>query len=424
METSSAVLAANETQTRKHHRYGPSKLNYLDACAGYTSKEGISDAAEQGTFLHDLMEKMLQNVIQKKAKTTLEQVSGWVAKSIELTDEERDYLCFCCKRCDTFIGKNPTAIHTEISVSVKHEDGGELNHGYLDVLFIFGDVGILQDFKFGWVPVKPASENLQGFAYVLGCFQKFRQLNRIGCEFVQPKLNWVSNQVFERKAMFDLYKRLNGVIERAEYVQTQPADAQKYLKPGDYCTYCAKAGSCAVLANYRGMAVSRIKGIPLPVSFVGTELTKPEDVALARYWVDIVETGLKEVKSRAMEIAEANGGEIRCTLPSGEEVVYAIQERNADRCLSSAPEVADALKEFVSSQEILGAAELAITKLEPIAKNALVELAKARGEKLTKKAAWEQVQSTLEAQGLLSRPDTKIRFLKLQKRAVKQISNS
>ena len=75
----------------------------------------------------------------------------------------------------------------------------------------------------------------------------------------------------------------------------------------------------------------------------------------------------------------------------------------------------------MTTEEILGAAELAIGKLEPIAKNALVEAAKARGEKLTKKAAWEQVCSTLEANSLLSRPDGKIRFLKRKKAAPKQI---
>jgi hypothetical protein len=411
------------TQTRGHHRYGPSKMNYLDDCAAFTSRSGTSEAAEQGTFLHDIMEKLVTNVVKGRAKTTLEQVADWVTKTHELSDEEVDYLRFCCKRSDTFLTRNPTAVHTEISVAVTAEDGVELNHGYLDVLFIFANgVGILQDYKFGWEPVRPATDNLQGFNYALGCFQKFRGLNRIGVEFIQPKLNWVTSHVFERTGMFELFQRLNGVIERAEFVKAHPEDAQRYMKPGHYCKYCDKAGGCAVLANHRALAASKYQGLPVPTSFKGLELTSPEDVALARYWVDVIETGLKEVKAKAFEMAEQNGGSIRCTLPSGEQVVYEMQERSSDRCLGSAPEVAEALKEFVSPQEILGAAELAITKLETIAKNALVEMARGRGEKLTKKAAWEQVQSTLEAQGLLSRPDSKIRFLKLKKET-KQIAD-
>lgn len=424
METTQSpeVQSPLPATTRKHHNFSPSKMNYLDDCAAYTSKDGTSEAAEQGTFLHDLMEKMIQQVIKGRAKTTLEQLDGWVTKSHELTDEERDYLRFCCKRSDVFISRKPTAIYTEIRVVVTHENGKELNAGYLDVLYVFNDTGILQDYKFGWEPVRPAQDNLQGWNYVLGVFQKYRELNRIGVEFVQPKLNWVTSKVFERRQMFEIYSRLNGVIERVEYVKKNPADAQRYMKPGHHCTYCTLAGDCAVLANHRGQAASKYQGLPMPVSFQGMQLKKPEDIALARYWVDVIETGLKEVKQRAMEIAESNGGSIRCTLPSGEEIVYEIQERGADRSLGSAVEISEALKEFVSPQEILGAADIAITKLEPIVKNSMVELAKLQGKKLTKKAAWEQVESTLEALGLLSRPDTKIRFLKMKK-AVKQIEN-
>ncbi len=410
-------------QTRAHHRYGASKMNYLDDCAAFTSKDGTSEAAEQGTFLHGLMDQMITRVVKGQAKTALEQVAAWVTKAHELSDDEVEYLRFCCKRVDAFLSRKPTAVHTEIAVSVKHPDGSELNHGFLDVFYVFGDVGILQDFKFGWEPVRPANDNLQGINYALGCFFKFRDVNRIGAEFVQPKLNWVTSHVFNRHDMFTLYKRLNDVVERAEFVKSNPQDAQRYMKPGHYCQYCALAGGCAVLANHRAVAATKYAGLPTPPSFKGLELTKPEDLALARYWVDIIEHGLKEVKARAFEVAEANGGVLRCTLPDGKEIVYEIQERSADRSLGSAPEVAEALKEFCSPEEILGAADLAITKLEPIAKNALVELAKARGEKLTKKAAWEQVQSTLEAQGLLTRPVNKIRFLKA-KRETKQIEKA
>jgi hypothetical protein len=417
-----AVIPPPETvQTRSHHKYGPSKMNYLDDCAGFTSRSGTSEAAEQGTFLHGLMEDMIALVNKGAHKTTLEQVAAWLTKKHELTDEEIDYLRFCCKRVDTFLARKPTAVITEISVSVTHPDGTELNRGFLDVLYVFSNVGIVQDFKFGQVPVRPASDNLQGINYALGCFLKYRNLDRIGVEFVQPKLNWVTSKVFERRDIHALYTRLAEVIERAEFVKANPQDAQRYMKPGHYCQYCALAGGCTVLSNHRAIAATRYAGLPTPPSFKGLELTKPEDVALARYWVDIIESGLDEIKARAFEIAETNGGEIHCTLPDGTEVHYEVQERSADRVLGSAPEVAEALKEFCSPEEILGAAKLALGKLETIAKNALVEVSRARGEKLTKKAAWEQTCSTLEAHGLLSRPDYKIRFLKQKKEVTKQI---
>lgn len=429
METQPAPVTATltteiklTTQERGHHKYGPSKLNYLNACAGFKSNDGTSDAAEQGTFLHDLMEGIIQQVIQKKAATCVEQLSGWVTKNNELADDEIEYLRFACKRCDVFFSRKPDAVHTEIDVHVRNEDSSaELNHGYLDVLFVFKNTGILIDFKFGWEPVTPAPTNLQGQNYAIGCFQKFTFLDQIGVEFIQPKLNWVTSTLFHRKQMAEIYDRLNGVIQNAEYLQTNPADAQKYMKPGSYCKYCAHT-ACAMLANHRAVMVSKFKGLPVPPSFQGVDLRTPEEVALARYWVEIADTLTSEIKTKSLEMAEANGGSISCTLPDGSVILYEICEKNADRKLGSAVEIAEAFKESISPQEILGAAELALGKFETIAKTALTDLAKATGgEKLTKKAAWEQAVSTLEAHGLLTRPDGKIRFLKLKKNAVKQI---
>lgn len=409
---------------RKHHKFGPSKLNYIRACAGFKNRSGVtSDAAEQGTFLHSLMEGMLQQVIKGSYKLTLPQMSDWVVPNNELTEEEIDYLRFCCKRCDTFIAKGPSQIITEIDVHIFNTDGtAELNHGFLDVLFIFGDVGIIQDFKFGWEPVEAANKNLQGKAYALGIFQKHRQLNKIGVEFIQPKLNWTSQNIFHRLHIADMYQDLAEVIEKAEFVQDNPDKAQQFMAAGRYCKYCDLAPSCTILANYRAKAAARFSELPMPTSFKGLQLTDPADIALARYWCDIVETAAKEIKAKAFETAELNGGSISCTLPNGEVIYYEVKERNCDRSLGTAVEVSECLKEWISPTEVLAAAELSIGKLEAIAKAAYVELKKATGDKVTKKKAWEIISATLEAQGLLSRPDTKIRFLKEVKQ-VKQIQN-
>lgn len=421
MEAPTSTPQSTDAQTRTHHKYGPSKMGYIDECAAYKSSDGTSEAADQGTFLHDLMDKMLGHVKGGNATTTLEQIDKWVRPSVDLTDDEIEYLRFCCKRVDKYLASKPTKIFTEIDVRANDPiTGKNLNHGFLDVLFIFGDLGILIDFKFGWVAVKEASKNLQGVNYAVGCFQMFSELKRIGVEFQQPKLGRVTSTMFKREELAGMFGLLKLAVDRAEFVQANPDQAQKFMKAGTYCTYCALAGTCTVLNNMRLEAGSKFAGLPVPKAFSGLELASPEQIALARYYVDLIENGVGLIKSRAFELAEQNGGSISCTLPSGEVVTYQMQERNADRSLGSAVEVAEALKEIVSPEEILGAAELAITKLEPIVKNAFIELAKAEGRKLTKKAAWEQGVATLEAHGLLTRPDRKVKFLKLVK-STKQI---
>lgn len=407
---------------KKHHRYGPSSLGYLDECAGFTSRSGTNAAAEEGTALHERMEQILKLAIAEKKPSVLV-LQEW-AENMGLSDEEREYLRFCCKRCDLYFARSPSQVLTEISVSIVGPDGKEMNHGTLDVAFIWPTIAIVVDFKFGWVPVKQASKNLQGMNYALGIFQKFPQANAVGVEFDQPKLNWFSTASYQRVQMADMHRRCADVIANAEFVQDRPEQAQPLIKPGNYCAYCSLSGSCSVLINYRSRAAAQFNDLPVPTTFKGLQISTPQDMALARYWVDMIEAGVKEIKQRALEIAEANGGEISCTLPSGEVITYAMAEKNADRSLGSPIEISEALKEFLTAEEILGAAELALGKLEPIAKNALVEAANQRGEKLTKKAAWEQIQSTLEANGLLTRPDGKIRFLKRKKAAPKEIESA
>ena len=403
------------TTERAHHEFGPSRMEYLDNCAAFQNRQFTSEASEEGQMLHDLMEAMLQQVKAKSYLLTLPQIEDWVTVNNELTPEQVVYLRFCCKRVDEYLVRNPSNIHTELNVSVT-DKGVEFNHGYLDVLFEWPTFGVLIDFKFGYIPVPHAEINLQGKNYAAGVFQMFPNFRKIAVKFYQPKIDNVTEAIFHQTQLPEIIGRLQGVVGRAKYVQNHPAEAQRFMAPGAYCEYCKNADTCAVLANHRALFAKQFHQLPLPSPIAGLRLDRPEDWALARYWVDVIDTGLEDFKKRAMEVAELNGGELRCVLPNGEEVVYQMKERGADRVLGSAPEVADVLKEYITEAEVLGAAKLSLGALEPIVKSAMVEAAKAAGApKLTKKAAWELATSTLEANGLLSKPDTKIRFLQLKK---------
>ena len=410
-----------DVATRAHHKLGPSKLGYIDQCAAFTSRDSSASdntASEDGTFLHELMRLMLLEVVAGNYRTTGEQVFKWVVERNELTPEEIESLLYCCRRCDFYLAKSPSKIDIEISVEVRKLDGSELNHGSLDVLFHYkNNTGILLDYKFGWVPVPAAKKNLQLKNYAAGCFQKYPLLAKIGGEMIQPKLFVTSGTVFSRENLPDILNELADVITRAEHVRANPAEAQKYMKVGPYCNYCAVSGSCTKLANTRALAVTRMNDLPTPPSFKGLELSNPADIALARYWVDMMEAGVEEIKARAFAAAEANGGRIEHTLPNGEVIAYEIKERNCDRVLGNAVEIATAFKEVVTPEEILAAAKLSVGELEKIVSKAMVEVAKHSGEKLTLKTAKEQMMDTLEALNLVTQSDKKIRYLKFVKPA-------
>jgi hypothetical protein len=417
--TEIAVTPATAPEPKIHHKFGPSRMNFLSKCSAFSSSGESSAAADAGTELHDVMERCVAAVCKGGFKTTrlaLDSVIDFLLKSdkTEVSEQDRAYLIFCCNKIDSLLARGPSEIITERNVRVSGSDNRELNHGTLDLLLVFGKIAVLIDYKFGWIPVTSAKDNLQGKNYVAGVLQVFRDINTVVSCFIQPKLGVISEHVFVRSQLPKIIQELEEIVEDAIFVQNNPdaPEVPNLLNPGQYCAYCSLSGSCASLANHRQTAAAAFCNLPVPTQVNGLELASPSQIALARYWVDIIENGIDGVKKLAFETAKANGGELSCTLPSGEIITYEIQSRGCDRVLSSAIEVSEALADMITPAEILGAAELSIGKLEKICRSSVQELFKARGEKMTKKAAWEMVESTLSAHGLLSKPDTKIEYLK------------
>lgn len=414
---------------RGHHKFGCSKLNYLDECPAFTSTDGSSEAAEDGTRLHEIMDKTLDLFKSSPGTGSLADALDEVIKTEPVDDEERELLLYCVRALEKFIYRKGVAVHNEIKVQILNPDETELNHGWLDCLLVIDlpsgrQVGVLDDFKFGWIPIPPAFKNLQGMGYALACFLKFSKLDKIGVRFIQPRLNSTTEHVYERGEMMAMYRRIKAVIDRAIFVHANAdsSAAAQQLKLGDHCQFCALRSKCSAVANHIGKSAAVISNLPAPKTFDVSQVTDPKDVALLRYWVGLVEDSFESIKKHANETAQLNGGVLEAELPDGEVVRYEIKERSADRVLGETPMIADALSHIVEPHEILRAAELSITKLEPIVAAALVEQARVEGRKLTKKAATEQFVSTLESQGLLSRPDAKVRYLKRIKSSVKQIT--
>jgi hypothetical protein len=140
METQTSSAPVPATETRAHHKYGPSRMEYLDHCAAFKNRDNAgNEYSEEGQLLHDLMGAMLSAIGQCYAtegdkvlvyEDTMSQLKSWVADNYTLTEEQMTWLRFCCRRCDAIIAKGPTKIHTELNVEVKNEDGSVLNHGY------------------------------------------------------------------------------------------------------------------------------------------------------------------------------------------------------------------------------------------------------------------------------------------------------
>lgn len=441
---------------RQHHKYGPSVMNYLAACPGYRSRHGTNEAAEDGQRLHDVMEKVVLEVVPvlRMVEAGLRPVPSaeialrQVLQTETVTEEEELYLRFCCRELDKWLPKlKTTDLAVEQRVYVYHPDGNELNFGHYDLMIFFGKkVAILFDYKFGWIPVPPAQSNWQGKNYAVGTFQKYPHLEKLGVVFIQPKLHKVTQTTYARQDLYDMYLAVRGVIEAAD-------NPNSPRRVGQYCDYCANAAGCTTLLNEGSKALAVYEGLPIPQGFAGLQINNAEDAVRALFVLDRLKVLLErsdELKTIAKDFAKANNGTLMAPLPDGRLITVELKSRATPRSVDSPGLVAEVLKDFISAEEVLGACDLNITTLEKIFADALVSKHKAQADalqasaeaeaqrlersgdltgaaqareeakgeakalRITKKRAIELLSDMLTAEGLLSRPDNKVEYLKVR----------
>lgn len=410
--------AAPDHKARGHAKISPSKLNYIDpavgGCWGYLGSDETTAAAEEGTAHHELMDKEIVMWVQDGMVGSFEGHLFARRSAIRWPDED-DYLYrFCARAVDKFLVNHPE-IYNEIQISIKDGAGVEITWGHFDLLIVIKKkIGVLVDWKFGIVPIVPAADNRQGFAYAMGVLQKWPEIEKLGVMFVQPRLNWVSNFVITRGQMDHYVTVVKGIVEKAKATALkfeQGATADVELNPGLACRYCTRAATCPAYVRQLAVAAPALGGLPVPAGMNIEAIDTPEKAALAVAWVDFLDSKLKELRKHALEVAERNGGSISMATPDGTVLTYDIKTRGFDRSLGETALVMDAVKEWVAPEEILAAATLSFGKFSDLVVNAMVE----RDENLTKKAAEEALEDLLSAHGLLSRPDGKIKFLQLRK---------
>jgi hypothetical protein len=430
---------------QQHHKQGMSALNYLAACAGFENRNTTSEAAEDGNRLHDIMERVVANIIAYPVAPGVADPAMFalldLMETLKVTEEEEFYLRFCCKELDYWLAKKPLSIHTEARVHIRHEDGSILNYGHYDLLIrLTAGTAILFDYKFGWIRVPAAAQNWQGKGYATGVFQETFDITKLGVVFIQPKLHLVTRCSYNRADLHEMYRGVRTVVENAQA-------EHKTLRPGPYCDYCAAAPVCKALLNDAQRALSIHEGMPMPASFVGLKINTPEEAAHALYVLDRLEVLIEEsgLKEKAKEFARLNDGKISCTLPNGQTITAELKQRNSPRSLNSPALIADCLKDVLTPEQVLSACDPKISRLEPIFADALVAQAdadakaileaaqaaslvdpaqakailkaakeEAKTVRITKKRAAEILSDTLMSEGLLSPGDGKVEYLKVR----------
>lgn len=241
-------------EQRTHAKNSPSKLLYLKACPHYVGLEGQNKAAEEGTKLHEYVEKEDQALFDD-----LDPYSQHLAE-LYLAEVER------IKQDSFNRGAAIVEDHREAKINTPNS-----GFGSIDRLIIWSDAkSDLIDAKFGGIEVEAAETNPQGIEYALGVFEKYdRQtanvphVAEITVHFVQPKLGSADSATFKRSDIPKLHLEMQLIIQRAELAQSGSLEAPEPRPTIGVCTWCSKLGKCQKCAD---VFLQMTKKIPSVVS--------------------------------------------------------------------------------------------------------------------------------------------------------------
>lgn len=220
---------------RKHHPYGPSKLQNLEACPHWESLNSNSEKARLGTLQHTVTETSQDDM--------------------RLSDDEAAAAAECVDFFEEKKRQWPGAQEfSEIYLPIDDEQvEGFLGTtgGYLDKAIISrcGTRAMLFDWKFGAWQVEKAENNLQGIAYSLGVFKAYPKVQQLVFYFKQPHINSLSHAVFSRDDVPKLYLRVLTVVARARKArELKDFSTASVTIPG--CLFCANIAVCPVVTDF------------------------------------------------------------------------------------------------------------------------------------------------------------------------------
>jgi hypothetical protein len=397
---------------RAHHKHGMSRLPHYEKCFKFKSENTTNDAAAEGTANHEIVEGLINAWLEERenqpANFSINDAFNMaLAAGLDLEQGRvnaiRDVVLLL-DRCW------PSAVEMLIEerLTIYNPDGSELNYGTCDIVFLYENgEAILIDYKFGQAMVDDAKTNKQGYGYALALFQRefpgWGVVKSMKVVFIQPRINFMTEYVFIREDMSRMYSEILHLI-----IEADNPDAVR--TPGDQCRYCAERGTCSALINLAGKIASAVHEMPMPRTFDPGLITDPEQMAMAYWYCKTAEPVIEAIKGAAKKMAQ-EGFELTTSV-NGVRTTWELGSKNANRELGPSPLIYQEVKDIIDPEMYTAATDVRLGDLEKIFSERMVEMAKARGEKMTKKAAVEALNARLSAANLVTRSETRITFLK------------
>lgn len=285
-------------------------------------------------MLHAYLEKPSQKVFQS------------------LTPEQQELI----RKIENYVGpyaRNAEKDFREIRLDLRPIGATGCDFGTVDRLLIRGAEAHLIDYKFGEREVDDPESNIQMWAYVLGVFANFNEVEITHVHVLQPKRDEVGTATFHRSDIPRMSLRVKAIVARC--ARPNPEE----VPTTTWCRLCARAATCESLKQF-ALAIPDDAIAPVTSNDVTRALIDPAAAGRVYDFARAVETW---AKSARWEICDAMR---KGTLD--------VPDTHTLVCVEGRTEIVDVLgaqafmaEEYgITPNEFLMACELSVTKLETL----------------------------------------------------------
>lgn len=388
------------SEERKHHPYGPSKLQALEACPCYENQSDVVHiAATTGTLQHAVAETGIDNEeLSDSQVAAAAECMEFVKRQRQLLIDERNRHYPAAVPYDTgFPGIiELEEIYLPIDDVIIEVPNGAFTDaylgttgGYVDKLMIahHGFRAILVDYKFGKWRVENAENNLQGIAYALGAFKMFPRVETVDFYFKQPALDSISHATFKRSDIDRLLLRVKTVVRRA--VEAAKSKDFRYTNPTvPGCLFCAAIGRCPKIAEFSLRVSEKFSPVELPADVTPTGVISDPKLGSQRLKLaQVMETWAGAV--RKLETDRVLRGDVQP--PEGYEITSASKRKIIDSA-----KLKHVVLSYLTDAEFESTIDIGLTKVEK-----LISAKSPRGQKEATVEAFQEatVQAGAIVQG-------------------------
>lgn len=277
------VGPASPDPERTHARLSPSTLKAKAICPGFINDpDGDKTAANRGTLGHKAVETNNPGLCGDDA-----QLRHAVYKCIEYKRE-------------VLFGLSPLQYYQEVRFEYFEQ------WGFCDLVALRGSVASMVDWKFAFNYYE--ADSPQFWAYCLGAWNRWPQLETIEVHVPHPFLDTVDRNTFTRAQHFDDFQiKIKGIMAWANI--NDPAQ----YRISAQCAYCGFAGKCSKLAALGAKIGQAYSGneitLPEGIDFHGSKIDDPKIIALLYRLAPIIEKAAGGWRKAAVEMYD-NGTEI------------------------------------------------------------------------------------------------------------------